>query len=107
MNTIDNISTKIKNPHISENELIKTMQEIDDIIVCRGYQIEQVIRIAQAITEINILSMRYEAREEVINTLCDEVSYYDRKSSIDLSKIISIKYELEDDLQKYIEDYLE
>lgn len=60
----------------TEDDLIKVVQEIDDKVIFRGYSIEQVISLAEVLVNIDLLSVKYEAREEILHLLCDIISYH-------------------------------
>ena len=86
---------------------MQTIEEIDDKILFRGYNQEQILSMVNELLKIDLLSVDYGTREQVLNVLCDAVSYYDIHSKINWSNILSIKNRLEDDLKEYIEEFIE
>ncbi len=86
---------------------METIEEIDDKILFRGYNQEQILSLVNELLKIDLLSVDYGTREQVLNVLCDAVSYYDIHSKINWSNILSIKNRLEDDLKEYIEEFIE
>ena len=96
---------KLKN-YNTEVGLIKVIQEIDDKVVFRGYNNEQILSIVNEIVKIDLLSVRYETREEILHLLCDIISYHDISSSVNWENIIDISDKLEDDLKEYIVEFI-
>lgn len=90
-----------------ENDLIELVEKIGDIIIFRGYSQEQVIYIVKELVKINLLSVKYETREEILSVLCDATANYNIKDQIDWRNILSIKDKLEDDLKEYIEEFID
>ncbi|ADZ85425.1 hypothetical protein [Cellulosilyticum lentocellum] len=86
----------------TEEELIKIIELIEDKISYKGYSEDEVITLVNKLLEINVLSLKYEAREELLNTLCNANSYYNIQEKVDFNNILAIKDELEDDLKEYI-----
>ena len=86
---------------------METIEEIGDKILFRGYNQEQILSLVNELLKIDLLSVDYGTREQVLNVLCDAVSYYDIHSKINWSNILSIKNRLEDDLKEYIEELIE
>lgn len=86
---------------------METIEEIGDRILFRGYNQEQILSLVNELLKIDLLSVDYGTREQVLNVLCDAVSYYDIHSKINWSNILSIKNRLEDDLKEYIEEFIE
>ena len=89
----------------NEDKLIKILEEIGDKVIFRGYQEEQVILLADKLIKLDILSMEYETREEILSVLCDMVSYYDILSKIDRDSILNLEDRLESDLKEYVTDF--
>ena len=90
-----------------EDDLIKIVEEIGDVIFSRGYSQEQVICIVKELVKINLLSVKYETREAILCVLYDATAYYSIKDQIGWRNILSIKDELEDNLKEYIEEFIE
>ena len=96
---------KLKN-YNTEVGLIKVIQEIDDKVVFRGYNNEQILSIVNEIVKIDLLSVRYETSEEILHLVCDIISYHDISSSVNWENIIDISDKLEDDLKEYIVEFI-
>lgn len=91
--------------YTDEDRLIEVLEEIGDKVIFRGYQEEQVILLADKLIKLDILSMGYKTREEILSVLCDMVSYYDILSKIDRDRILSIEDRSESDLKEYVTDF--
>lgn len=96
---------KLKN-YNTEVGLIKVIQEIDDKVVFRGYNNEQILSIVNEIVKIDLLSVRYETREEILHLVRDIISYHDISSSVNWENIIDISDKLEDDLKEYVVEFI-
>lgn len=88
-------------------DIMETLEEIGDKVLFRGYNQEQILCLVNELVKIDLLSVDYGTREQVLNVLCDAVSYYDIHSMINWSNILSIKNRLEDDLKEYVEEFIE
>lgn len=88
----------------NEGDLLKISEEIGDKIIFRGYDQEQILFLVNELVRINLLSVNYETREQILYVLCDAISYYDIRSEVKWNNIISIKDKLEDDLKEYVEE---
>ncbi len=88
-------------------DIMETLVEIGDKILFRGYNQEQILCLVNELVKIDLLAVDYGTREQVLNVLCDAVSYYDIHSKINWSNILSIKNRLEDDLKEYVEEFIE
>ena len=93
--------------HKTKKEIMKALEEIGDKIIFRGYNQEQILYLVNELVKINLFAVDYETREQVLNILCDAVSYYDILSKINWDNILSIKNRLEDDLKEYVEEFIE
>ena len=91
----------------TEVDLIEIVQEIDDKVTFRGYNNEQILSIANEIVKIDLLSVKYETREEILYLLSDIVSYHDILNSVNWENIIGIKDKLEDDLKEYVAEFID
>ncbi len=89
----------------NEDKLIEILEEIGDKVIFRGYQEEQVILLANKLSKLDILSMEYKTREEILSVLCDMVSHYNILSKVNRNHILSLKNQLENDLKEYITDF--
>ena len=97
---------KVKN-YETENDLVKILQEIDDTIVFRGYNKEQVLYLVNEIIKIDLLAVKYDTREEILHLLCDAISYHSIYNCVNWARIVDIKDKLEDDLKEYVEEFME
>lgn len=93
--------------YCSEDNLIKAVQEIDDKVIYKAYNKEQILCLINELIAIDLLCVKYETREEVLNLLCDIISYYGISNKGSWEKIIDIKDELEDDLKEYVAEFME
>lgn len=91
----------------TEADLIEIAQQIDDKVIFRGYNNEQILSIVNEIVKIDLLSLKYETREEILNLLCDIISYYGIPNSVNWDNIIGIIDKLEDDLKEYVAEFIE
>lgn len=57
--------------------------------------------------KIDLLSVNYETRGQILNALCDAVSYYNICSEVKWNSIISDKEKLEDDLKEYVDEIVD
>lgn len=90
-----------------DKDIMETLEEIGDKILFRGYNQEQILCLLNELVKIDLLSVDYGTREQVLHVLCDAVSYYDIHRKINWSNILSIKNRLEDDLKEYVEEFIE
>ena len=88
----------------NEDDLREIVEEIGDKIVFRCYNLEQIINLTTVLVEINLISLNYETKEQILNVLCDAAAYYNIRNTICWENIINIKDELEDDLKEYVEE---
>ena len=91
---------------VDEDELIKLAEIIGDKISFNGYNQEQIISLVQGLLDINLLSLSYNVREQILNVLCDATAHYNIRSRISWDRIIDIKDDLEEDLLEYAEELL-
>lgn len=90
----------------NEAELVQILEKVEDKINFQQYQEEQVLRIVKKLLKINILSLGYTAREELLNVLCDSVEYYNIRSKINWETIKLIREKVEKGLVEYIDEIL-
>lgn len=90
----------------NEDELIKAAEEIGDKIAFKGYQEKQVVDVVNALLKLDLLSMKYETREEVLSVLCDSVTNYKISEKINWNSISKVADRLEDDLKEYVDEFL-
>lgn len=91
--------------YTNEKSLITTLEYIRDRILFNGYNENEVIKIVLVLINIDILSLSYEGREELLNLLCDAISNYNIKDKVNWSKIIAITELIESTLKEYITEY--
>lgn len=60
----------------TEADLLKLLQEIDDKVIFKGYNIEQILCLVSEIIGSDLLSIKYETREEILHLMCDVIAYY-------------------------------
>lgn len=91
----------------TDTDLIKTIQEISDTIYFRRYAQEQIPNLVNEIMKIDLLSVTYDIREEILFLLCEASSNYDISNCINLKSITDIESKLEDDLKAYVNEIVE
>ncbi len=91
----------------TEADLLRLIQEIDDKVIFKGYNIEQILCLVSEIIGSDLLSIKYETREEILHLMCDVIAYYGFLDGVKWECIIKIKEELEDDLKEYITEFME
>lgn len=90
----------------NEDELIKAAEEIGDKIAFKAYQEKQVVDVVNALLKLDLLSMKYETREEVLSVLCDSVTNYKISAKINWNSFSNVADRLEDDLKEYVDEFL-
>jgi len=91
---------------LNEIALVKTLERIDDLASFRKIKnTEEAVGIANEILSIDILSLKYVARECLLHTLLTLQCYYNL-SSANLNVLGKIKDQVEPDLADYIVDLL-
>lgn len=90
----------------TEADIIKIAQYIDDGVIFRKYNKKEILCIVNELLKIDLLSIKYETREEILHLLCDVIAYYGILDNVRWEKIITIKDKLEDDLQEYISEFI-
>ena len=90
----------------NEEELREITEEIGDRISFKGYSREQVVDLVSELMTIDLLSLEYATREDILNVLCDSVLYYDIRNEINFGMLSSIKDYVEPDLKEYIEEII-
>lgn len=91
----------------AETDLIKIVQGIDDKVLFRGYNSEQIFGIVNELIKIDLLSVKYETREEILNLFCDTISYHGLSKDVNWERVIYIKDKLEEDLKEYVTEFME
>lgn len=91
----------------TESDLIKIVEEINDKVIYKCYSSQQIISLVNEIIKINLLSIKYETREEILYFLCDVVAYYGLLDGVKWKSVINIKDKLEDDLKEYVAEIIQ
>lgn len=91
----------------TEADLVKTVEKIDDKVIFKCYTNQQILGLVNEIIQIDLLSVKYETREEILHFLCDVAAYYGFLDGVKWENIINVKEELEDDLKEYIAEIIE
>ena len=91
----------------TEIDLIKLIQEIDDKVIFKRYRFEQIFCLINEIISIDLLTIKYETREEILHFICDVIAHYGLLDGVKWACIIKIKDKLEDDLKEYITEFME
>lgn len=89
-----------------ETELRAISEEIGDKISFKGYSQEQVISLVTELLKVDLLSVEYKTREEILNVLCDSALYYRIRDKVNWDGIASIKEHIDADLKEYIEEII-
>jgi len=69
--------------------------------------IQQILCLVSEIIGGDLLSIKYETREEILHLMYDVIAYYGFLDGVKWECIIKIKEELEDDLKEYITEFME
>lgn len=91
----------------TETDIIKIVEEIDDKVIYKYYTGQQILSLVNEIIKMNLLSVTYETREEILHFLCDVVAYYGLLDGVNWENMIKIRDHLEDDLKEYVSDIME
>lgn len=91
----------------NEDDLLKVSEEIGDKIMFRDYDQEQIICLVNELININLLTISYTIREQILDVLCDATSYYNICGKVNLNSITNVKDKLEDDLKEYVDELIE
>lgn len=91
----------------TETDLMKIVEKITDKVYFRGYDRQEIISLVNEIIKIDLLSVKYETREEILYFLCEAVGYYGCLEGVKWESIINIKDKLEDDLKEYVAELIE
>lgn len=87
-----------------EKKLRELTEEIGDKISFNGYSREQVTDLVAELMTIDLMSLEYITREDILNVLCESVLHYDIRKEINWGKLFIIKDYVENDLKEYIEE---
>lgn len=91
----------------TETDLIKIIQKISDAIYFKRYNQEQVLSLVNEIIKIDLLSIKYDIRKEILFLLCEASSNYDISDCAYLKSIVDIRSKLENDLKEYVDEIIE
>ncbi len=97
---------KIKK-YSTEADLIKIVEEINNKVIFKWYNSQQISALINEIMKIDLLSVKYKTREAILYLLCDIVAYYGFFDDANWESIINIRDNLEDDLKEYVAEILE
>lgn len=86
------------------NELAvgQTFAEISDRVISKVYSQCEINKILEKIYEMDLFSMKYSTREQILYTLVDIVELYDVKNVINKEFLYQVQQNCEDDLKEYI-----
>ena len=82
-----------------EKDIEVLVSQMSDRIRMLDYSKEQILTIIEDYVKINLLDMKYQTREAVLNMICDAVNYYDIRRDMNCEPLIAIR----DDLKAVIE----
>ncbi len=91
----------------TEADLTKIVEEINDKVIYKCYTSQQISSLVNEIIKINILSVKYKTREEILYFLCDVVAYYGLLDGVRWENIVNIRDKLENDLKEYVAEIME
>ena len=87
-----------------EKRIENILEYISDDVKNKLYTEEQIIEILLIFRNYNLLSMKYETREQVLYTLMNISYEYGIKDDELINNLNSIRNGLEDDLNEYIDE---
>jgi hypothetical protein len=90
----------------NENELSNIIDRIGDRIRAKEYSAEEVMTLIEHILKLDILTLSYPTRENILNSICEAVSNYKVNSRIDWGDLKRIRAFLENDLKEYVDEFL-
>lgn len=89
---------------LSQNKLLNEVEQISDKIESLQYNTIDVIKICNQLLKIDLKTYSYEVREQILYTLCNAVGYYDVRSKLELFQLLTLRNDIEKDLQEYIDE---
>lgn len=90
--------------NLSQSQLMNEVEQISDKIEFLYYNVMDVIKICNQLLKVDLKTCTYEVREQILYTLCNAVEYYDVRNQLNLCQLLSLKYNIEKDLQEYIDE---
>lgn len=92
---------------ISDEKTIEDLvSQMGDRIRMLDYSKEQLLVLIEDYVKMNLLDLKYQTREAVLNMICDAVNYYDIRDNINCEPLIAIRDELEEDLKEYVDEII-
>ncbi|MEE1342555.1 MAG: hypothetical protein U0L23_07535 [Lachnospiraceae bacterium] len=89
-----------------EKDIEVLVSQMSDRIRMLDYSKEQILTIIEDYVKINLLDMKYQTREAVLNMICDAVNYYDIRRDMNCEPLIAIRDDLEEDLKEYVDEII-
>lgn len=89
-----------------EKDIELLVSHMSDRIRMLDYSKEQILTMIEDYEKINLLDMKYQTREAVLNMICDAVNYYDIRRDMDCEPLIAIRDDLEEDLKEYVDEII-
>lgn len=89
-----------------EKDIEVLVSQMSDRIRMLDYSKEQILTMIEDYVKINLLDMKYQTREAVLNMICDAVNYYDIRRDMDCEPLIAIRDDLEEDLKEYVDEII-
>ena len=89
-----------------EKDIEVLVSQMSDRIRMLDYSKEQILTKIEDYVKINLLDMKYQTREAVLNMICDAVNYYDIRRDMNCEPLIAIRDDLEEDLKEYVDEII-
>ena len=89
-----------------EKDIEVLVSQMSDRIRMLDYSKEQILTIIEDYVKINLLDMKYQTREAVLNMICDAVNYYDIRRDMNCEPLIAIRDDLEEDSKEYVDEII-
>lgn len=87
-----------------EKNIEELVSQMSDRIRMLDYSKEQLLVLIEDYVKMNLLNMKYQTREAILNMICDAVNYYDIRKDINCKPLIAIRDALEEDLKEYVDE---
>ena len=91
---------------VNEDEIEEISAYIADDVRNKLYTLDQVRDIITIFSNLDLTSMRYKTREQILYTISEIVYTYQIKELCDLEKILKLRDYLEDDLKQYVDEMI-
>ena len=89
-----------------ESEIEKISAYIADDARNEIYSLEQIGKILSIYNKLDLLSLKYDTREQILYTITEIANAYQIKGLFDLKSITDMRDLLEDDLKEYVDEII-